>query len=217
MPLQDPDPTTDLRRVSDAKTMRALSHPVRLALIESLSVDGPLTATEASERIGESPTTCSFHLRQLARYGFVEEAGSGPGRNRPWKMTSIGMTISASDSDREADTALSVLRRLFRERYFSRLQAWEETRGTYPKEWQDASNESEYVLWVTPEEAKSVVNEVFSTLIRFQDRLAHPELRPEGSMPVEALTFFYPFRPPESNISPARTSARPRMGPRGLA
>jgi DNA-binding transcriptional ArsR family regulator len=215
MPIQDTDPTTELRRVTDAKTMRALSHPVRLALIESLSVDGPLTATEASERIGESPTTCSFHLRQLARYGFVEEAGAGPGRNRPWKMTSIGMTMSASD--READTALSVLRRLFRERYFSRLQTWEETRGTYPKEWQDAANESEYMLWVTPEEARSLVNDVFSTLIRFQDRLAHPELRPEGSMPVEALTFFYPFRPPDSTTSPARAGARRRRAPKGPA
>ncbi|MGA7362323.1 MAG: helix-turn-helix domain-containing protein [Candidatus Dormiibacterota bacterium] len=49
--------------MSDAQTMRALSHPVRQALIETLTLDGPLTATQASERIGESPTTCSFHLR----------------------------------------------------------------------------------------------------------------------------------------------------------
>ena len=68
--------TTSVRS-NDARTLRALAHPVRVALIETLSVEGPLTATEAGERIGESPTTCSFHLRQLAKYGFVEEAGAG--------------------------------------------------------------------------------------------------------------------------------------------
>jgi len=68
-------PAQDLREVSDARSFRALGHPVWLVLLETLVIDGPLTATEAAERIGESPTTCSFHLRQLARYGFVEEAG----------------------------------------------------------------------------------------------------------------------------------------------
>ena len=61
----------ELREVRDAQTMRALAHPVKIALVEVLSLEGPLTATEAGERIGESPTTCSFHLRQLAKYGFV--------------------------------------------------------------------------------------------------------------------------------------------------
>ncbi|HXC45240.1 MAG TPA: helix-turn-helix domain-containing protein, partial [Solirubrobacteraceae bacterium] len=75
----------EVRELSDARTMRALSHPVRLALIETLGLAGPLTATQAGERIGESPTTCSFHLRQLAKYGFVEEAGGGSGRARPWR------------------------------------------------------------------------------------------------------------------------------------
>ena len=68
-----------LRDVNDPKTLRALTHPVRLALLEALALEGPLTATAAGELIGESPTTCSFHFRQLAKYGFVEEAASGPG------------------------------------------------------------------------------------------------------------------------------------------
>ena len=217
MPIQEVDPTSGLRRVTDAQTMRALSHPVRIALIETLTLDGPLAATEASERIGESPTTCSFHMRQLARYGFVEEAGGGPGRNRPWKMSTIGITSGASPSDHETDTAHSVLLRMFRERYFRRLQTWEETRHTYPPEWQDASDESEFLLWVTPEEAKAAEQEVFSTLMRFRDRIAHPELRPEGSAPVEALTFFYPFRHSEpgaySGTSRTRRRRRAQIRP----
>ena len=66
--------------LNDPRALRALAHPVRLSLVSLLRRAGPLTATQAGERIGESATTCSFHLRQLARYGLVEEAGGGRGR-----------------------------------------------------------------------------------------------------------------------------------------
>src|SRR5207247_1324602 len=68
-----------------ATELRALSHPTRLALLEALDLNGPLTATEAGELVGESPSSCSFHLRTLARYGYVEGAEGGRGRQRPWK------------------------------------------------------------------------------------------------------------------------------------
>src|SRR5271154_7351004 len=87
----DPSPQSEFRDVNDPKTLRALTHPVRLALLEALALEGPLTATAAGELIGESPTTCSFHFRQLAKYGFVEEADGGPGRLRPWKIVDVGM------------------------------------------------------------------------------------------------------------------------------
>ena len=82
-------PESGLRQVTDARTMRALAHPVRIALIEALSAGGAMTATEVAELIGESPTTCSFHLRQLAKYGFVEDSQeTRPGRSRPWRKDS---------------------------------------------------------------------------------------------------------------------------------
>ena len=56
-----------------------------------MELEGPLTATQAGELIGEPPNTCSFHFRQLARYGFVEEAGPAPGRSRPWRLTTLRM------------------------------------------------------------------------------------------------------------------------------
>ncbi len=95
-PSPDEAPRPYSRQITDARTMRALAHPVRIALLEELVLGGALTATEIGERIGESPTTCSFHLRQLAKYGFVEEAGGGKGRARPWRLTSIGISITAT-------------------------------------------------------------------------------------------------------------------------
>src|SRR4051794_41920037 len=91
------------REVTDPMAMRALAHPVRLALIEALADAGTLTATEAGERVGESPANASFHLRQLAKYGFVEEAGT-QGRRRPWevKQLGVGFTHLAEDEGEAA-------------------------------------------------------------------------------------------------------------------
>src|SRR5262249_61369493 len=77
------DTTMEARKITDARAMRALAHPVRLALLEALVHAGTLTATQASELLGESPANCAFHLRTLAKYGYVVEAGGGRGRGRP--------------------------------------------------------------------------------------------------------------------------------------
>ncbi|HWJ42006.1 MAG TPA: helix-turn-helix domain-containing protein, partial [Solirubrobacterales bacterium] len=66
--------------LTDPRALRAMAHPTRLELIGLLRRGGPLTATRAARQIGESPASCSFHLRQLAKYGLVEEAGGGRGR-----------------------------------------------------------------------------------------------------------------------------------------
>ena len=98
-------PSLEPRKLTDPRTMRAVAHPVRIALLEVLTAEGPLTATQAGELIGESPTTCSFHLRQLAKYGFIEEAGAGPGRQRPWRLIYTGLRFSdVSDGPETRET-----------------------------------------------------------------------------------------------------------------
>jgi hypothetical protein len=187
----------ELRQVTDARTMRALSHPVRIALIETLSLEGPLTATQVGELIGESSTTCSFHLRQLAKYGFVEEAGGGKGRARPWRMTSIGQQIS-SHGDPEAEVAAGALVRMIRERQLDRYRTWLETRAAYPREWREAAGDSEYVFYLTAEELEQLNQELLDTLRpRALERLTDPSKRPPGSMPVEMLVFSYPIALPQ--------------------
>ena len=68
-------PALPHRTLSDPRAMRALAHPPRLDLLELLFAEGPLTASECAARVGDSPASCSYHLRQLARWGFVEETG----------------------------------------------------------------------------------------------------------------------------------------------
>jgi DNA-binding transcriptional ArsR family regulator len=192
----EPSPRSELRKVTDAQTMRALAHPVRIALLEELVLTGPSTATALGERIGESPTTCSFHLRQLAKYGFVEEAGGGKGRARPWRLTSIGISFGNPHDDPAAEVAAGALFRLVRERWLDRYQAWVETKGSYSKAWRDAADESEYVFYVTPGELKALNNELLDLLLpKFRDRLTDPAKRPPGALPVEMLMFSFPVEP----------------------
>lgn len=185
------------REVTDAKALRVLAHPVRLALIEVLSLGGAMTATEAGERIGESATTCSFHLRQLAKYGFVEEAGGGKGRARPWRMTSVGMRFAPVHDDPEAAIAGRALATVIRERQLDRYRTWVDTRSGYPRRWQEAAISDEYVFYLTPEELQQLNEELLALLLpRYRERYTDPSQRPPGSAPVELLMFGFPMSLP---------------------
>jgi len=195
---QAPPTGPELREVSDARTLRALAHPVRIKLVEELTIHGPMTATEVGELIGESPTTCSFHLRQLARYGFVEEAGGGRGRARPWRMRHIGLTVPGPGKlDPAGEVAADAFTRLMRDSWFARQQAWQETKGAYPPEWRDAAESSEFLYFLTLEEYTELNQEIRELLLpRFRDRLSDPSRRPPGSVPVELLLLSYPLEMP---------------------
>jgi DNA-binding transcriptional ArsR family regulator len=192
----------DVRKLTDSRTLRALTHPVRIALIEALLLDGAMTATEVGERISESPTTCSFHLRQLAKYGFVEEAGGGKGRSRPWRLTSIGMQFGTVHDDPEAEMAAGALVRMLRERQFARYQTWLETNQNFPREWRDAAGSSESIIYLTAGELEELNQELLALLLpRFRERLTDPGRRPPAAVPVEILMLAYPISlPPPGDV-----------------
>jgi DNA-binding transcriptional ArsR family regulator len=198
-PERGPQPR-EIRKLTDARTLRALAHPIRIALLELLLLEGAQTATEAAEQIGETPTTCSFHLRQLARYGFVEEAGGGRGRARPWRLTGIGMSFDPASGDREAEVASEATVRLFRERQLGRYDTWLATRGAYPPAWRKAASDSEYLFYLTPDELEQMNAEVHTLLERWferEGRIEDPARRPPGSAPVEMLMFNFPIAAPK--------------------
>jgi DNA-binding transcriptional ArsR family regulator len=80
--------------ISDPKAIRALAHPLRLDLLQILGSGGPATAAHCGRVLGVSQASCSFHLRQLAKYGFVEEAGPGRDRReRQWRVTQPRLSV----------------------------------------------------------------------------------------------------------------------------
>jgi DNA-binding MarR family transcriptional regulator len=194
----DKRPELGPREITDPRTMRAVAHPLRIALLEALTLEGPLTATEAAEKLGESPANCSFHLRQLAKYGFVEETGGGRGRRRPWRLTTIGMRFTDVHDSPETAVAAALLSQVLVDRYLARHQASQRVRHTYPREWQEVTGQSEFLLYVTPEELRGAGAEIDAVLRRYSGRLADPALRPPGSLPIEVLVFAFPFQRPEA-------------------
>jgi DNA-binding transcriptional ArsR family regulator len=186
MPFEGP------RELTDPTTMRALAHPVRLSLLEALNHHGALTATEAAERVGESPSNCSFHLRQLAKYGFVEEAEGGTGRRRPWRVVNIGTQFSDVQEDTETALAAGTLGRVIAERLLERARVGLEQRHLMPDEWRAVTGTSDMTLYVTPEEMGAIGDEMLGVLWRYRDRIADPSKRPEGSRPIQVAVFGYP-------------------------
>src|SRR5215470_1357547 len=111
-------------RITDPKALRALAHPIRMSLIGLLRTEGPLTATRAAELLGESSASCSFHLRQLAKYGMAEEAEGGRGRERPWQATTMSTDVADLADDPEFAAASGRFRVVLAERYFHWLMRW---------------------------------------------------------------------------------------------
>jgi DNA-binding transcriptional ArsR family regulator len=88
-------------QISDPKAIRALAHPLRLDLLDLLVAISPATAAHCGRILGASQANCSFHLRQLAKYGFVEDAGPGRDRReRQWRVPDPRPTLRiAAGSD----------------------------------------------------------------------------------------------------------------------
>src|SRR5580658_6816512 len=105
-------------RLTDARALRAYAHPVRMKLVGLLRTEGPLTATRAGALLGEPSGTTSFHLRQLAKYGLVEEAGGGTGRQKPRRATTTSTGWAAVAFPRELAAATGLLNTMVAEGYF---------------------------------------------------------------------------------------------------
>jgi DNA-binding transcriptional ArsR family regulator len=178
-----------LPEVTDSRALRALAHPLRMRLLRLLSLEGELTATEAGERVGESPASCSFHLRQLAKYGFVEEGERGPGRRRPWRRVTPGMRFTLVQDDPEAADAAAALSGVLREGYLERIRHAAERFHALPEEWQSVVGHSDQTLYVTPAELHELDDKIMALLRSYNERIDDPAKRPEGAEPVEVLLF----------------------------
>ena len=177
--------------LTDPLAMRALAHPVRVALIELLAVVDTLTATQASELLGESPANCAFHLRTLAKYGFVQEAGGGRGRERPWKSAERHITISTIQDDPRAATAAGALSLAWLEHWIERARQVFGASAFLPG-WENATGWSRSGVFLTPAETADLRGQMRRLLEKYEGRKSNPALRPAGALPVEWTIFAAP-------------------------
>lgn len=191
------------RRLSDPRELQALAHPVRLGIMELLTVDGPLTATELADRLDETPANCSWHLRKLAAHAFVEEAGGGIGRQRPWRVRQTGLAwddVDATPGERRAGRALE---EMMLQRQVARYhQARTRLSDDDDLDWADATTSTQHVSWLTADELDEVNLEIRGILERHADRWSDPASRPAGSRLCELVAWGAPLLLPGLEAAP---------------
>ena len=193
--LEAADKGRTVTELTDPRALRAYAHPVRMKLMGLLRTQGPLTATRAAALLGESSGTTSFHLRQLAKYGLVEEAGGGTGREKPWRATSTSTAWSAVSDSPEMAAAAGMLATVAAERYFEQLMTWLEFWPGEPAEWREAAMFGDRLLYVTAAELDDLGTRVRALVDEYFERQVRPELRPAGARLVTWLNLAFPSEP----------------------
>lgn len=184
----DSSPTEGEPR-SGPERIRALAHPVRLEILGLLDRLGEATATECAERTGQTVANCSFHLRTLAKYGFVEPA-ERRGRERPWRPAPGGYDLRPDVRSSDAVRAADELALLTLERETRRLQQYYAHAHTEPSRWREAASMLTEVVWATPEELNDLAEDIAARVTALAERAE--SCRPAGARPGRVLAVVNP-------------------------
>ncbi|MFF9910116.1 ArsR/SmtB family transcription factor [Streptomyces sp. NPDC013457] len=151
-------------RTLDPRSLRGLAHPLRIQLLRALRHHGPATASQLAERLGESSGATSYHLRQLAAHGFVEDDPTrGKGRERWWKAAVQGTTFDESlyhDPDPEVRGAVEVYLHEIATIHTQELNTWLGTRQEWDESWLGASDMSDFTLRLPPERLRELSEKI---------------------------------------------------------
>lgn len=166
-------PPQDSIDVRDPRTLHALAHPLRGKILGVLRLDGPSTATLLGQRLGESSGATSYHLRQLASYGFVEDVpDEGNGRERWWRA--LHRSTHWETADFLADPAArAIVDEMLLAQIDSRrrtLTAYVEQRSALGDEWETGGSLNDYALRLRPDEARRLTAELNAVLARWRHR-----------------------------------------------
>jgi predicted ArsR family transcriptional regulator len=175
-------------------------HPVRAALLELIRRDGVVTATDAARELGGSTGLYSFHLRQLARHGVIEEVPGTRGRVRPWRLAEPGTAgPSAERQPRPVGHAeLSAVARGLEDESYRR---WLEHRDAVPARWRQDEAFSQ-VLYLTPDEMAGMAEVIRALIAQYRHREDRPAARPAEAAPVAVVARLFPLLAPGSDPAP---------------
>ncbi|MGB9376381.1 MAG: helix-turn-helix domain-containing protein [Mycobacteriales bacterium] len=170
-----PAPSVD---VKDPRALRALAHPLRGTLLGLLRLEGPSTATRLGQRLGESSGATSYHLRQLAAFGFVEEVpGEGTTRERWWRALHRSTAWNTDDllgdpGGREVVEELTY-RQLSQQSRL--LAAHAEQRADLDDEWRAVVSLNDWSIRLSPAGARELATELNAVLARWRDGKEEPD------------------------------------------
>ncbi|KAA0931923.1 ArsR/SmtB family transcription factor [Streptomyces apricus] len=188
-----PEPQDPEVRNLDARSLRGLAHPLRMQLLDALRFGGPATASQLAGQLGESSGATSYHLRQLAAHGFIEDAPErGKGRERWWKAVHKGLrfddalfTDAAPDVRGAADTYLhEVATAQTRD-----LSTWLGNRQSWPEEWNRTWDMSSATLRLTPELTRELVEKMHALVDTYRDRAAGEDEADTAQVRIQTRAF----------------------------
>jgi DNA-binding transcriptional ArsR family regulator len=160
--------------VTDPLAIRALAHPLRLDLLDVLAAIGPATAAQCGRVLGVPQANCSFHLRQLAKYGFVEDAGPGDDRReRQWQIKEVRLRLRGSDA---ATAELGVV---YVQRAMEEMLAHMRRAPSEDPDWRDKGGVIGGVGLLTAAEYEQVQQQIITLLEPYFTRAIGSGLRPE--------------------------------------
>lgn len=180
-------------KLTDPRSLRGYAHPLRMSLLGLLRREGPMTATQAAAELGENVPNCSFHLRQMAKYGLVERVPGADGRERPWQATAQDTSWDDASDEPQMRAATDELTAVLLGRYMSRAEAYIAARGDEPTEWRTVTGFGDTVLHVTPAELGELTAEVQKLLARYDERLSDRTARPADARAVQVVHMVLPI------------------------
>lgn len=180
----------------DARALKVLAHPLRSRLLSALRRDGAATATALAANLGTNTGATSYHLRKLASVGLVEETGEGRGRERWWRAATSMHTFTERDViyDPDARAAADWLRRYYLRSFVDRFQGWLDIHESWPLDWQEVANASDYLLRLTPKRLAELQAEADAMWERYRD----PDPDDPDARPVEVHLHAFPLGPAPS-------------------
>ncbi|WP_327389392.1 helix-turn-helix domain-containing protein [Streptomyces microflavus] len=198
-------------KVTDPRTLKVITHPLRLRLYEVLVSEGPATASRLSKYVPAAPGSLSYHLRQLAEYGYIEEApelGEKDSRERWWRAVPGGVRWSANDFDDTpgAQEALASAQRVLTGRQLERLRRWQTVgRSKWGPDWASAAISSDSFLRLTTAELRELGAEIDAVLEKWAGRTKPTAAddnaeAPQADRREQVFLFFHAFPQAEDSL-----------------
>lgn len=183
--------------LQDPRSIRALAHPIRLELRSIIGRAGQITAADAARELGISHGLASHHLRQLAKYGFVQQVSGADNRERPWQLVHTSVSVEGIEEQPGGSEALAVYEQVAAERSLEELARWQAQRSSWSAGWRQHSGVGRSTIYLTEAELAELMGTFEQLIARYVEErpLDDVSSRPEGSRAVTLTLIVAPHAP----------------------
>jgi DNA-binding transcriptional ArsR family regulator len=152
----------------EGPALRALSHPVRVQIIQLLRKHGPGTASQLAGQLGLNSGATSYHLRQLASAGLITEAGDlGNKRDRWWRAVPRALYFGQASLDDDPEAGMAYLNAIATA-YAERLVEFGYQFPALPPAWSGAATMSDFPLRLTASESRRLIDGITDVISTFR-------------------------------------------------